>query len=93
MSKVDVVEIDMARYDESLPVVDQCRGCEKIFEHTQALDEGEILVEENKCLVYVNPSIWWRPGFNCPIMGKKQEAVVARKVNPLKASKRKGGGK
>lgn len=88
MSKVDVIEIDMDRYDESLTVVDQCKGCPKVFFHT--MPEREIVLE--KCLVYINPSIWWRPGFSCPIMGKKQEAVAVKKVNPLKASKRKGGG-
>lgn len=47
--------IDMSRYVDSEPIVDDCEGCEKVFDWHG--DEGTIVVQ--KCLAYPIPAAKW----------------------------------
>jgi hypothetical protein len=66
-----------------LSVVESCKGCDRI----SAYATGEY------CNSYPNPSVKWEFGrcnFATHLKIEKQEA---KKLNPLKASKRSAGGK
>jgi len=59
---------------------DLCFGCLKVD-------------SETKCSVYEKPSVWVRKG-DCPMKTNKVLLEVkGKKINPLKASKRKKRGK
>ena len=61
------------------PVVEQCDGCQKIFDFPTG----------NYCLVFPDPASKWRVG-NCVMAThiKETDAKSKGKINPLKASKR-----
>ncbi len=64
------------------PVVDNCEGCNNI----EAVSQG------NYCGIFAEPDIKWDGG-NCNMathVSSEKEEAVAKKVNPLKASKRGG---
>lgn len=61
-----------------LPVVDACEGCSKVY------------LETNVCMIYADPSAIQRLG--CAFNYKATEEEV-KKVNPLKASKKKKKGR
>jgi hypothetical protein len=59
------------------PIIEKCVGCKKI-------------TEDNCCEVYINPEVKWAVG-GCGIsthISKLPPDVIAKKINPLKASKR-----
>jgi hypothetical protein len=60
------------------PIIDQCEGC------------GNIQPETSLCNVYVKPEVKWIPG-KCPMSTHVVEEIQkdTKKVNPLKASKKK----
>ena len=51
--------IDMAKYQDSKPIVAACEGCENAFDYTEGPAEGTILIEERRCSVYFNPAAKW----------------------------------
>lgn len=57
------------------PIVEFCEGCSKVYE------------EKGVCMVYENPAVATRAG-GC-FFNMTEEAEAAKKVNPLKASKKK----
>ena len=63
------------------PVVDDCQECGNV----EALPHGSF------CRVYAEPSLKWMQG-SCNMStngnGKDEKEAVAKKLNPLKASKR-----
>lgn len=87
MAKAPAKEVNLAaKYSGGLfqPIVEKCEGCERVIE-----------VEPNKyCKTYAVPEAKWKFGMcNFATHVKKEIAVNAVKVNPLKASKRAMGGK
>jgi len=59
-------------------IVEKCEGCEKVF--------------ENVCIAYANPALIQRQG--CALQSNKVlTAEEIKKINPLKASKRKKRGR
>jgi hypothetical protein len=58
-------------------IIDKCEGCDHID-------------TDKKCEVYINPSSWWDRG-GCPMATHltKRDTKRGRKINPLKASKRR----
>ena len=80
------------KYDPQ-PIVRECIGCDHIhMRHT---------IEDSVCQVYVWPEKMWAQGKRCPMCTVKHDASgksstkqsTAKKVNPLKQSKRKAKGK
>lgn len=63
------------------PIVEQCEGCQKIKEFPAGI----------YCLSFPEPATKWRVG-NCSMAShlKVSKAKGNGKLNPLKASKRKG---
>jgi len=62
-----------------MPLVKElCDGCIKA------------ITKENRCMSYGYPEIWERKG-GCPLKSNKVlEVKQGKKVNPIKASKRRG---
>ena len=60
-----------------LPVIDKCTGCK--------------LIEGLYCKRYFNPEVLWKNTGNCPSATHMKAEVVEdkKKLNPIKASKRK----
>ena len=49
---------------------------------------------DNNCAVYPKPEYWWEKRGGCPLATHTKTRVIEeKKVNPLKASKRKMAGK
>jgi hypothetical protein len=69
---------------EPKPIVEQCRGCDRITKN------GE---NREFCTTYWDPAVKWRPDHRCPMYPVHQIVNEAKRVNPLKASKRKAKGK
>jgi len=69
------------------PVVEQCQGCERAKEFPAGV----------YCTVFPDPRAKWSNGSGCSMAThlKKMQTVAppARKVNPLKASKRSSTGR
>jgi len=65
-------------------IIPECEGCNKVVQVTAG----------NYCLTYPDPSGRWAYGV-CPTAShiKKEIKEVVQKLNPLKASKRKGKSK
>jgi hypothetical protein len=64
------------------PVVDNCNGCDRAIEYPSGL----------YCNAYSEPDLKWGNGI-CTLathIKKSNGTVEAKKLNPLKASKRKG---
>jgi hypothetical protein len=62
------------------PIVDQCRGCDRVVEYPAGL----------YCKSYSEPRLKWSNG-PCSLAThakKVQERTETKKINPLKASKR-----
>jgi len=62
------------------PIVDQCRGCDRVVEYPSGL----------YCKSYSEPQLKWLHG-PCSLAThakKLQDRVETKKINPLKASKR-----
>lgn len=63
-------------------LVSECANCNKVEYGT------------NKCKAYIDPSKWWRNGRHCPLYpnwkSPEEKEAEKKKVNPLKASKRRG---
>lgn len=51
----------MASYVDSKQVVDQCHGCNKVFDfvHTEENEDGEPIQTELRCVAYCNPAAKW----------------------------------
>lgn len=49
--------IDMNKYLDSKPVVEQCTGCNRIFDFEW--QDGFATIEAKKCLVYIDPAVKW----------------------------------
>ena len=49
--------IDMKKYIDSKPVVEQCAGCTKIFDFVWQVDTVTMMAK--KCLAYINPKAKW----------------------------------
>lgn len=66
---------DMAKYTDSLPIVDQCIGCNKVFDFIYQGTEDA--APEKRCLAYYNPAAKW------PYEGQKfaMHTVMVRKRN------------
>lgn len=68
-------------------------GCEKVVVAHEMVFAGRNICLR-KCAAYDAPAklLWHRQGKSCPL-GPQQSttAVVAKKINPLKASKRNAG--
>ncbi len=65
------------------PIVSECKGCSKIVENVM-------------CGTYLFPSSKWRFGAKCPVFDGNKEVIVnaeQKKLNPLKASRRKAKGR
>jgi hypothetical protein len=65
-------------------IVEACVGCQRVVNYT----EGDY------CMVFPDPAAKWRIG-NCNMAThlKVEAAKGAAKINPIKASKRGGGGR
>lgn len=50
--------IDMAKYNDSAPIHQECVGCAKVFDHILTTPNGEN-IETPKCLTYTRPAMWW----------------------------------
>ena len=49
--------VDMSRYVDSDPIVEQCKGCNKVFSFEWQADL--VTLEAKKCLTYPNPASKW----------------------------------
>jgi hypothetical protein len=68
------------------PVVEQCEGCDRALQY----DSGVY------CSTFPEPRLKWVNGNGCPMathVKKGQNSANGKKVNPLKASKRKSSGR
>ena len=64
-----------------MPLTKLCDGCIKA------------IIKENRCVAYEYPEAWYRKG-GCPLKSNKVlEVKATKKVNPLKASRRKKRGR
>ena len=68
--------IDMGKYTDSGPIVDQCIGCNKTFEFVRT---G--MVTAVKCLAYANPSAKWN---DAPVA--MEEVIIKSKKQPKGAA-------
>lgn len=61
------------------PIVEQCEGCQRVMEFSTG----------KYCLSFTEPRLKWNPSV-CSLAThvKRDYKVSARKINPLKASKR-----
>jgi RNA polymerase subunit RPABC4/transcription elongation factor Spt4 len=61
---------------EKKPILEKCKGCKKV-------------TEDGFCMVYDNPEAKWSVG-GCFIAThiSKEKSFMAKKMNPLKASKK-----
>ena len=66
------------------PIVEHCAGCERIMENTSG----------QYCVSYPHPELKWRNGAcNFSTHNKEEVKKGEKKLNALKASKRKAAGK
>jgi len=65
--------IDMGKYVNSDPIVDQCIGCNKTFEHE--CPDGVVFT--TKCLAYANPKAKWN---DAPVL--MEEVLIKSKKHP-----------
>jgi len=49
----EATPIDMIKYSSNLPVVDQCSGCDKVFDYVKGT------TADKRCLAYHNPAAKW----------------------------------
>jgi len=57
MTNEKEVPVDMTEYTESLPVVEQCLGCDKVFDFIHQGTDDE--APEKRCRAYYNPAAKW----------------------------------
>ena len=64
-----------------LEIIEKCVGCNKAIK----------IDDVYKCKVYSNPLSKWSYGINCPMAThiKKEKIIIEKKLNPIKASKKK----
>ena len=74
----------IAQYSAPQPIVPQCEGCGRV----------EMTDEVGYCSVYRNPEYKWSVGACNTATHVKSEVVMsAKKLNPLKASKKAARGR
>lgn len=69
---------------EPKPIVEQCRGCNRITKNAE---------HREFCTTFWDPALKWKPGRRCPMFPYQQTPKEEKRVNPLKASKRKAAGR
>ena len=68
------------------PIVDSCNGCSRVVEYPSGL----------YCTAYSEPALKWVNGSSCSLAShvkRDNGTAEAKKLNPLKASKRKSRGR
>ena len=82
MTNEKEVPVDMTEYTESLPVVEQCLGCNKVFDFVTA-----DAAPEKRCRAYYNPAAKWpREGQEFAmhtVMVKTREGLKPKEVPVL----------
>ena len=68
------------------PIVEQCQGCDRAVEYATGI----------YCNAFPEPSLKWVNGSGCNLathVKKAQGTTNGKKINPLKASKRRSAGR
>jgi hypothetical protein len=65
---------------EFLKVDEKCYGCDKV-------------TKDETCEAYINPSIWWREGWNCPLATHVKKSITEEEVRKRVGQQKQKKGK